>query len=257
MSVASGLLAALAVALAVYSVRVYGWRSACLVALGAVPPVALHHTLNFAVGGVFLPANSVPEYLDWPGSPHDAQSMTGGLKHSPLGLVVYAADLLFGKKGFLLHNLPLVLSPGGAVLVWVWQRQLRPVIVFVGLWAVLGWLAYAAQSTNWSGMCVSVRWFVPLLAPGFWVVALVLRHFPRYRPDFLWVAAWGVVIAGLNWWAGTWSERMPPGFWFLVAPALLGLGVIRLVDYLRPRPAPVGSEEMAAPPLSSPLNRVN
>jgi hypothetical protein len=252
--------AALAVALAAYCVPVFGWKSAALVALGTVPFVGLHHALNFAIGGVFLPANTVPEYLAWPGSPHDEQSMTGGLKHSPPGLVVYAADLLFGKKGFLLHNLPLVLTPGGAVLLWVYYRRLRPAVALAGGWAVLGWLAYAAQSTNWSGQCVSVRWFVPLLAPGFWVLALVLRYAPRYRPDFLWFGAWGVAVATGNWSLGAWTPVMPPFYWFLVGPALLGFGVIRLIDSLRPRPAPrasAGSGEMVAPPLSPAENGVN
>jgi hypothetical protein len=225
---------ALAVALPIYCVWVYGWRSLLFVALGTLPFAGLHHALNYAVGGTFLPANSVPEYLAWPGSPFDERSMTGGLKHTPLGLVVYAADMLFGQKGFLLHNLPLALTPGGAVILWVHFRQLRPAVLLAGVWATLGWLAYAAQSTNLAGMCVSIRWFVPLLGPGFWVVALLLKHAPRYRPDFLWLAAWGLVLSAVNWSLGSWTPRMTPYFWFMVGPAMLGFGVIRLIDYRRP-----------------------
>lgn len=250
---------ALAVALAVYSGRVYGWGSA-FVALGAVPPVVLHHCLNYAIGGVLMPANSVPEYLTWPGTPFDEQSMTGGLKHTPISLVIYSSDLLFGQKGFLLHNMPLVLTPGGAVIVWVWQRPLRRVVELAGVWAVLCWLAYSTQSTNWSGQCVSIRWFVPLLAPGFWVVALLLRHAPRYRTDFLWLSAWGVVVAAVTWRVGAWSPQMTPGLWFIVAPALLGFGVIRVIDYRRRKHVPLvgeGSGPVPAAPLSSPENGVN
>lgn len=252
--------AALAVALAFFCVWVYGWRSAVLVGLGAVPLVGLHHAFNFAVGGVFLPANSVPEYLAWPDSPFDERSMTGGLKHSPLGLLAYAAEMLFGRKGFLIHNLPLVLTLGGAVILWVWHRRQRPAVVLAGGWAVLGWLVYAAQSTNMGGMCVSIRWFVPLLAPGFWVVGLVMRHAPRYRPDFLWLSAWGVVLAALNWSLGAWTPRMTPGFWFLIGTALLGFGVIRLIDYCRPRrdpPVTERSAETAGSPLSAAENGLN
>ncbi len=252
--------AALAIALAPYCVRVFGWKSAALVAVGTLPFVGLHHAINYAVGGVFLPANSVPEYLAWPDSPFDERSMTGGLKHTPLGFVVYAADMLFGQKGFLLHNLPLVLTPGGAVILWVYHRPLRPALALAAAWAAVGWLVYAAQSTNLSGMCVSIRWFVPLLAPAFWVVALVLRYAPRYRPDFLWLGGCGVVLAVCDWAVGTWTPRNTLYYWFIVGPALLGFGVIRLIDYFRPKPVPRASgrsAEIAAPPLSPAENGVN
>jgi len=32
-------------------------------------------------------------------------------------------------------------------------------------------------------------------------------------PDFLVLAAWGLVLAGLMWWEGPWRPRMVPGYW--------------------------------------------
>jgi len=226
---------ALVVTLAAYCGIVYRWSGVLLVGLGALPWLAAHHAFNYAVGGTLAPANSVPEYLTWPGSAFDAESMTGGFKHKPLRLIGYSADMLFGRKGFLQHNLPLMLAPGGAVLVWLANRANRPAVAFAAGWATLSWLVYATQSSNMAGICVSIRWFVPLLAPGFWIIGLLLRDAPRYRLDFLWLTAFGVVVATLNWTLGPWTQRMTPAFWFWIAPALIGWTVIRWRDYRAPR----------------------
>ena len=84
-----------------------------------------------------------------------------------------------------------------------------------------------STSSNSGGQCCSVRWFVPLVAPGFWVVALTLREFPRYRPDFAWLTGWGVVLGALMWWGGPWAPKMVPGLWGWVAAAGVGWGVVR------------------------------
>lgn len=230
-----GIGSALAVCLAGYCLRTFGWLATLLVGFAALPGVAAHHAFNYAVGGTFLPANAVPEYLAWPDSPFDVKSMTGGLKHGPLRLIGYSADMLFGRKGFLQHNLPLMLAPGGVVIVWLANRASRPAVAFAAGWATLGWLVYGTQSSNMSGMCVSIRWFVPLLAPGFWIVGMLLRDAPRYRLDFLWLTAFGVVVALLNWSLGPWTPRMTPAFWMWIALALIGWGVIRWRDYLKPQ----------------------
>ena len=215
-----------------YCWHVGGLRMFLLALLCAAPWVGLHHALNYAIGGTVGPANAVPQYLMWPGSPFTEANMTGGLKHDAAGFLLYGADMLFGKKGFLLHNLPLWLVPGSAVLL-AWHRpRLRPVVAFALSWPLLGWAAYAATSSNLSGMCCSVRWFVPFLAPGFWLIALALREFPRYRPDFAWLCGVGAVLSVLAWWRGTWAQQMPPGLWGWVALAAVGRGVIRWRDYI-------------------------
>ncbi len=203
------------------------WRPVVLVALGALPWVAAHHALNYAVGGTLLPANMAPEYLRWPGSPFTDEVMTGGLKHGPGGLLVYAAELVVGKKGILLLDVPLWIAPGGAVLLGRWRRDLRPVVAFAAGWAGLSVLVYAATSSNYAGQCCSVRWFVPLVAPGFWVAALALREFPRYRPDFAWLTGCGVVLGALMWRDGPWAPKLVPGQWGWLAAAAVGWAVVR------------------------------
>ena len=219
---------ALLVCLAPYCVWVYRrWWPVSVVCLAALPWVVAHHALNYAIGGTLLPANMVPEYLRWPGSPFTDQVMTGGFKHNPGWFVVYAAELVVGKKGILLHNIPLWLAPGGAVLLWLRRRELRPAVAFCACWAGLTVVVYAATSSNSGGQCCSVRWFVPLVAPGFWVVAVALREFPRYRPDFAWLTGCGVVMGVLMWWDGPWAPKMVPGLWGWVAAAGVGWGVVR------------------------------
>jgi hypothetical protein len=198
-----------------------------LVILAAAPWVVAHHWLNYAVGGTLAPANSVAEYLQWPGSPFTAETMTGGLKHSPIGFVIYAIHLLVGNKGFLFHNPPLLLGSGAAVLL-AWTRpETRFVIGFALGWTILGWLLYAATSTNFSGQACSIRWFVPFLAPGFWVLGLLLREFPTYRADLAWLTAVGIPLGVLMWLDGPWARHMVPGYWRFVAVMLIGWGIVR------------------------------
>jgi hypothetical protein len=198
-----------------------------VVVLAASPWIAAHHALNYAIGGTIEPANSVPQYLLWPGSPFSPENMTGGLKHSLPGFLLYAADMLVGKKGFLFHNPQLLLMPG-AVILLVWKRPAaRTTVGFAVGWSVLSWLLYAATSTNLSGEACSIRWFVPLLGPGFWILGLMLREFPQYRPDFVWLTTVGVPMAGMMWYDGPWARHMVPGYWGFVAVMLVGWGVVR------------------------------
>src|SRR5262249_50560966 len=77
-----------------------------LAAAGSVPWLICHHALNYAVGGTLKPANAVPEYLAWPGSPFNPENITGLFQHDPLGLSYYLLTMLFGRKGFFDYNLP-------------------------------------------------------------------------------------------------------------------------------------------------------
>src|SRR5262249_59382331 len=95
-------------------------------------------------------------------------------------------------------------------------------------WCGGTWLLYAAMSNNYSGACCSVRWFLPLLAPAYYVLALFLRQYPGYRVDFYILSAWGVVLAGMMWWHGPWIKQQVPGFWPLQAAALASWFVYRL-----------------------------
>lgn len=200
-----------------------------LLLVGIAPGVIAHHLWNYQVGGTLVPANAVPQYLDWPGSPFNDVNRTGGLKHSPVGFVLYAIDLVIGKKGILLHSMPLWLLPAATILL-IRDRSFRARVIWVVTWCFLTVLLYAATSTNYSGHAVSVRWFVPLIAPGYWLVMLLLRTYPCYWGDFLWLSLCGTVIGVLTWMQGTWASKMPPGLWGLVAVALIGWGIVRLRD---------------------------
>jgi hypothetical protein len=207
-------------------------RALAVFVLAALPWVGLHHAVNYATGGTFKPANAVPEYFLWPGCPFTARNMTGVWNHDGVGhFLLYAAALLFGKHGFLGHNLPLFLAlPAVVLLLWRRPREL-PEILFACFWCGGTWLAYAATSTNSSGQCCSIRWFVPLLAPGYYVLAVLLRHYPERRADFLILSGWGAVLAGVAWGYGPWIRHMIPDFW-----ALQGAGLLCWLAY-RLRPA--------------------
>jgi hypothetical protein len=197
-------------------------HAACVFLLGAAPWLVLHHTVNYAVGGTFKPANAVPEYFQWPGCPFDSQNMTGMWNHSGIGhFLTYAAALLAGKRGFLGHNLALWMALPAVVALLRVRIGAWPELLFCISWCGATWLAYAVASTNYSGLCCSVRWFVPLLAPGYYVLALFLCRHPAYIPDFLVLSGWGAVIAALMWRQGTWMPHMVPFFWPLQASALI------------------------------------
>ncbi len=221
---------ACALALVAYRCRRRG--AVALFVLAALPWLATHHYFNYVVGGTFKPANAVPEYLGWPGSPFNSENMTGNWKHGVGSFLVYAAALLFGKRGFIGHNLPLFLALPAVVALLRRRTAELPEVLLGGCWAGGTWLAYALSSNNSSGACCSIRWFVPLLAPGYYVLAIYLRDYPAYRRDFLVLSGWGLALGGLMWVGGPWRLNLVPLFWPIQAAALLSWGYC---GYLRRR----------------------
>ncbi len=193
----------------------------------AMPSVALHHGITWAIGGTLLPLNSRPEFFQWPGSPFDASDMTGILRHSPGSFLVYAAALLVGKRGFLFHNLPLLLLVPGLVAVWRRERAARPEIAVAIGWCASVWLIYSLLSDNYSGGAVSIRWFVPLLAPAYFMLAMLLRGEPGRVAEFVLLSSAGGVLAAIGWWRGPWTLRMLPLYWPIVTSALIGWLALR------------------------------
>jgi hypothetical protein len=192
------------------------------VLLGAAPWLTLHHVLNYHIGGTLKPANAVAEYFQWPGSVFDSTNLTGSWNHRSMrGFLTYAAALLVGKRGFISHNLALYLAVPGALLLLRRRVAEAPELVFALCWCGGTWLAYALTSNNYAGVCCSIRWFVPLLAPGYYMLALFLRQYPAYWRYFLVLSAWGAVLAALMWWRGPWMKHMAPLFWPIQAAALL------------------------------------
>ena len=213
--------------LVVCAVAFVGWkargiREPVVVLAVAFPWFALHHALNYWIGGTFLPANTNAAYFLWPGSPIDPADLTGAWRHASAGKFVgYAFDLLFGGRGFLTHNLALLLAlPGAAMLLRARVLETRQILFAIGF-SLGSWLLYSATSTNHAGLCCSVRWFVPLLAPGFYIVALMLRHDPRCETDMAILSTGGVILGALMWWQGPWMAHMVPGFWLILTATLL------------------------------------
>jgi hypothetical protein len=205
----------------------------------ALPWLMLHHGLNWSIGGTFAPANSVPAYLDWPGSPFTAKTMTGSWQHDSFTrFVCYALDLLIGKRGFLGHNLGVLLAVVAAPALWRSCRPgSRPEFVYAFACSVGAWLLYSATSTNSSGLCCSIRWFVPLLAPGYLWLGLLLRNRPDFRPDFILLSAWGLVYSLQLVLLGPWREINPLVHWLMLAGA--GLSWIALRWLRRSKPVPL------------------
>jgi hypothetical protein len=227
-------LAACTFGMVVYRLRT--WRSAGVFALAALPGLALHHALNFHIGGTWKPANAVPEYFNWPGCSFDATNMTGvWTRSSLLHFLTYAGALLVGKRGFLGHNLPLFLGLLGCIRLLRERSSKTPELCYAACLCTGVWLMYAIASNNYSGQCCSIRWFVPLLTPVFWVLTMLLNRHREYWPDFLVLSGWGALCAGLMWWKGPWMQHMVPGFWVIQAGALASWGLVAWQRHKRQR----------------------
>jgi hypothetical protein len=229
-------------------------RRFALVVLAGLPWFLFHHIVNYRMGGTFGPANAVPEYLAWPGSAFDASNMTGGLKPRSLDkTIIYALDMLFGKKGFLAHNLMLLLPL--VMLPWlIVKRYPERRIVLAGLaWATGTWLLYAATSTNLSGACCSVRWLVPLVVPGFVALAIVLRDWPSTHVDALILGAGSMMFGCCMAYCGPWYRTNIYGFWAFYISTLVVWGGYRTWRWVRRRNAmrgagrDISNNESAAP----------
>jgi hypothetical protein len=176
--------------------------------MAALPWVAAHHALIFALGHSVRPLNSVRAFDAFPGSAFSSGDMTGVLIERPLLKTVgYALGLLFGPRGFIGHNLALFLSlPAISVLIARGDEHLAE-LLFAGFYAGGTWVLYSLFSSNYSGVCCSIRWLVPLLAPAYYVLARFLKTQPEYWPDFLILSGWGLLFGAAMWWMGPWSPR--------------------------------------------------
>jgi hypothetical protein len=201
------------------------WRSLLLFIAAALPWLALHHGVNHAIGGTWKPANAVADYLNYPGSPFSADNMTGNWKHAdPASFLVYLAALLAGKKGFLGHNLALFLV--FPATLWLMRRRVRewPEVVWAVAWSGGTWLLYGAASNNSAGLCCSIRWFVPLLAPAYLILALYLRNRPEQMRPLLLLSAASLTLSAWLMRAGPWWGKVVPYFWPVQVLALLAWG---------------------------------
>lgn len=213
--------------LAVFAAVAYRLRGQlvglAIVLSAALPWIVLHHVLSYAIGGTWTPFASKAEYFDWPGSPFRRETLTGFWNHATLrGFAFYLAALLVAPgRGFLLHDLPLLLLIPGTIALFRRRPGEWPELAAVAFWAIGTWLLYGALSVNFSGDCCSIRWFVPLLATGYFALAILIRDDARFRYGLALLSALGLPLAVMMWWHGPWQE--PQNLYF-IGLELVGLG---------------------------------
>jgi hypothetical protein len=128
-------------------------------------------------------------------------------------LVEYSSLLMVGKQGFIGHNLPLfLLLPAFWYLLRPGQSRL-PEMLYGLTFCLGGWGMYSLFSNNYGGACCSIRWFVPFLVPGFYLIAELLKRYPQFRWDFYVLSLWGGVLGLLMWSVGPWTLKMVPLYW--------------------------------------------
>jgi len=204
-------------------------KAVIIMLAAAFPWFLLHHALNYMIGGTFKPANSVAEYFLWPGSPFNAQNLTGGWAHKNIwNFLRYALAMLFMKKGFICHN-PALFACIPGIYILLRNKETKTALVYSSVALISGtWLIYAATSINYSGLCCSIRWFVPLLAPFYYLLAMFLKKRPDYIGDVLILTAWGILLGILMWIKGPWIKHMVPLYWFIEAATLVSWLMYRL-----------------------------
>jgi hypothetical protein len=186
----------------------------------ALPIFLLHHVLNYRIGGTLTPANAHAPYVQWPGSPFAA--MTGQWHHAnSAAFGLYALELLFGKAGFVIHNLPLLLGLPGFFILARKRPAEWPIIVGLLAGCAGVWIVYAVSSRNLSGVGCSIRWFLPTIAPGYFLLAVLVRERPAAIFDLALLSIAGAVLMSVGWAQTIWWGKMIPGFWFILAATLI------------------------------------
>jgi len=210
-------------------------RSVGLFSASALPFSALHFALNYGLGSTFVPLGSVMEYLDYPDSAFGPHNATGNWKHGSItAFAGYAFALLFGERGFLAFHPTLWLALPAAVWLWLKADRFRRIVLAIAIsWPLLSWALYSATSNNHSGSCCSIRWFVPLLAPGYLTLGLLLKEHPRFRTDFLWLSAVGGAVTSKSFEGGPWEHISADEFVPTLAVGLAGWLAIRIADRAR------------------------
>ncbi len=212
---------------------IWRYRSAALLTrflAGAAPAILLYHALTFHIFGVLLPGNSYAEYFLWPGSPFSRDNLTGHWLHHDVGdLLRYAAFTLVGTQGFLGHNLPVFLALAGIGCAWR-ARDRRDLVVFACAVGVGTWLLCAATSNNYSGLAVTVRWLVPLLAPTYLLISLALASQPKLWRDLAVLSGVGLLLSVELWEVGPFGREPEQIFWQLQILAAVSWLTLRIIE---------------------------
>jgi hypothetical protein len=186
--------------------------------LACLPWVVSHHLIIWKIARTMGPPGAQPEYLDWPGSPFSPSNITGLWHDRSWGAkALYTIDLWVGLRGFLWYNLPTLPALLGVLGIWQRSPEKRSLLVVGIAWMLLTSLAYGLASTNYSGECLSIRWFVPLLAPAFFLVVLWLRTDESRLRELQLLTLFGTILTLAGVWSGPWT-RLPLALFWMIVP---------------------------------------
>jgi len=170
-------------------------KSIMIFLIGALPPFLLHCILNIQITGGILPAQFVPEYFVYPGSPWSAQNLSGFLSHPDLtSLLTYAFHSTFGCSGFFSYS-PVLLIFFFALPQIRHRLQKEGVIIILATIIVLGF--YILKTDNYGGWSYGIRWWVPLIPFLLFFGSLYLQKQKSYRIFYLLLAI-SVVISAIG-----------------------------------------------------------
>jgi hypothetical protein len=139
--------------------------------------------------------------------------------------------MLIGPRGFITYTPTVLLCALGLALLRPRSNAQGeapwPEIVALTGFALATWLCFAALSTNFGGVSASVRWFLPFLAPVYFVLAAVISAVAWTRIDFLILAGGQAAISLATWPYG--AFQLPPS-WLI---STLSVGTIVVWAILR------------------------
>ncbi|MGL6074506.1 MAG: hypothetical protein ACRC8S_10130 [Fimbriiglobus sp.] len=213
------------------------WRTLLLACIAALPWVLAHHAVIYHLTGAFGSPAVNPKFWDYEGSIFDEKSLTGsGFKHNTLGTLTYAWDLLFAGQGFLIHNpIMLVAVVVGLITACVHKPERTWLLWLIGWW-VMCQVPYVLLSDNFSGVCLSIRWFLPLLAIAAPLLAISLNRFPGLRWPLLAALPLGLYLGYEEMNLGTWNFTELPILrtlatitWLLIPMLWLSIEAVRWI----------------------------
>jgi hypothetical protein len=110
----------------------------------------------------------------------------------------------------------------------------RAELLFAALICVGTWTLYSIAAKT-TGLSASIRWFVPLLAPAFFGLTVILQARPSLFDQFKVLTQFGALLTAVVFWAGPWRNPDPTQFLVLLT---LGLAAFAWSLWQR-RPAAV------------------
>jgi hypothetical protein len=211
------------------------WRALLWLMVAAIPWVVAHHAIVYHLTGAFGSPAMNPKFWDYEGSHFDIETLTGsGFKHDTLGAIAYAWDLHFAGQGFLIHNpMMLVAVLVGLITACLLKAERTWLIWLIG-WFVICQVPYVLLSNNFSGGCLSIRWYLPLLAIATPLLATSMSHFPTLRWALVAATPASLLLASEELSLGPWNCTELPLLrtlayttWLIISVLWLGQEAVR------------------------------